>query len=310
MKVLVTGSKGLVGSSVVKVLQRSEKVSEVFTSSRNDTNLFNFEETKKLIEDVQPDTLVNCAARVGGIFANNTHRSDFILENLKINMNLLEACIPNNKIRIINLGSSCIYPLNAENPISEEYFMTGKLEPTNSPYAIAKITGIEIGRSIKKQFGHNILNLMPTNLYGPNDYFSPLDSHVIPGLISRMHLSKLDREDQFVVWGTGKPLREFMFVDDLSSSIEFMLDKEWKHDLLNVGTNSEVSILELGNLIKKIIGYQGNIIFDNTKPDGNPRKLLNSDLITSMGWNPSVSLEKGLEITYKWYLENFKNTRK
>tara|TARA_Y100000389_G_C17452316_1_gene515700 strand:- start:1684 stop:2616 length:933 start_codon:yes stop_codon:yes gene_type:complete len=310
MKVLVTGSKGLVGSSVVKVLQRSEKVSEVFTSSRNDTNLFNFEETKKLIEDVQPDTLVNCAARVGGIFANNTHRSDFILENLKINMNLLEACIPNNKIRIINLGSSCIYPLNAENPISEEYFMTGKLEPTNSPYAIAKITGIEIGRSINKQFGHNILNLMPTNLYGPNDYFSPLDGHVIPGLMSRMHLSKLDGEDQFIVWGTGKPLREFMFVDDLSSSIEFMIDKEWKHDLLNVGTNSEVSILELGNLIKKIIGYQGNIIFDNTKPDGNPRKLLNSDLITSMGWNPSVSLEKGLEITYQWYLENFKNTRK
>ena len=310
MKVLVTGSKGLVGSSVVKVLQRSEKVSEVFTSSRNDTNLFNFEETKKLIEDVQPDTLVNCAARVGGIFANNTHRSDFILENLKINMNLLEACIPNNKIRIINLGSSCIYPLNAENPISEDDFMTGKLEPTNSPYAIAKITGIEIGRSINKQFGHNILNLMPTNLYGPNDYFSPTDSHVIPGLMSRMHQSKLGGEEQFTVWGTGKPLREFMFVDDLSSSIEFMIDKEWKNDLVNVGTNSEVSILELANLIKSIIGYRGNIIFDNTKPDGNPRKLLNSDLIISMGWNPSVSLEKGLEITYKWYLENFKNTRK
>jgi len=309
MKVLVTGSNGLVGSSVVKVLQRSEKVSEVFTSTRNDTNLFNFEDTKKLIEDVQPDTLVNCAARVGGIFANNTHRSDFILENLKINMNLLEACIPNNKIRIINLGSSCIYPLNAENPISEDDFMTGKLEPTNSPYAIAKITGIEIGRSINKQFGHNILNLMPTNLYGPNDYFSPTDSHVIPGLMSRMHQSKLGGEEQFTVWGTGKPLREFMFVDDLSSSIEFMIDKEWKNDLVNVGTNSEVSILELANLIKSIIGYRGNIIFDNTKPDGNPRKLLNSDLIISMGWNPSVSLEKGLEITYKWYLENLKNTR-
>ena len=309
MKVLVTGSNGLVGSSVVKVLQRSEKVSEVFTSTRNDTNLFNFEDTKKLIEDVQPDTLVNCAARVGGIFANNTHRSDFILENLKINMNLLEACIPNNKIRIINLGSSCIYPLNAENPISEDDFMTGKLEPTNSRYAIAKITGIEIGRSINKQFGHNILNLMPTNLYGPNDYFSPTDSHVIPGLMSRMHQSKLGGEEQFTVWGTGKPLREFMFVDDLSSSIEFMIDKEWKNDLVNVGTNSEVSILELANLIKSIIGYRGNIIFDNTKPDGNPRKLLNSDLIISMGWNPSVSLEKGLEITYKWYLENLKNTR-
>lgn len=309
MKVLVTGSNGLVGTSVVKVLQRSEKVSEVFTSTRNDTNLFNFEDTKKLIENVQPDTLINCAARVGGIFANNTHRSNFILENLKINMNLLEACIPNNKIRIINLGSSCIYPLNAENPISEDDFMTGKLEPTNSPYAIAKITGIEIGRSINKQFGHNILNLMPTNLYGPNDYFSPTDSHVIPGLMSRMHQSKLSGEEQFTVWGTGKPLREFMFVDDLSSSIEFMIDKEWKNDLVNVGTNSEVSILELANLIKSIIGYRGNIIFDNTKPDGNPRKLLNSDLIISMGWNPSVSLEKGLEITYKWYLENLKNTR-
>jgi GDP-L-fucose synthase len=309
MKVLVTGSNGLVGTSVVKVLQRSEKVSEVFTSTRNDTNLFNFEDTKKLIENVQPDTLINCAARVGGIFANNTHRSNFILENLKINMNLLEACIPNNKIRIINLGSSCIYPLNAENPISEDDFMTGKLEPTNSPYAIAKITGIEIGRSINKQFGHNILNLMPTNLYGPNDYFSPTESHVIPGLMSRMHQSKLSGEEQFTVWGTGKPLREFMFVDDLSSSIEFMIDKEWKNDLVNVGTNSEVSILELANLIKSIIGYRGNIIFDNTKPDGNPRKLLNSDLIISMGWNPSVSLEKGLEITYKWYLENLKNTR-
>jgi len=310
MKVLVTGSEGLVGSSVVKALQASKKISDVLSSSRNDTNLFNSEDTKKLIGDVQPDILINCAARVGGIFANNTHRSDFILENLKININLLEACIPNNKIKIINLGSSCIYPVDAENPISEEDFMTGKLEPTNSPYAIAKITGIEIGRAINKQFGHKIINLMPTNLYGPNDNFSPIDSHVIPGLISRMHQSKLDGKDKFSIWGTGKPLREFMYVDDLASSIEFMINKEWKYDLLNVGTNSEVSILELGNLIKNIIGYQGNIIFDNTKPDGNPRKLLNSELINSLGWNASVSLEKGLELTYKWYLENLKNTRR
>jgi GDP-L-fucose synthase len=309
MKVLVTGSNGLVGNSVVKSLQSSKKVTNLVSSNRNDTDLFSAEDTKKLIMETQPDILVNCAARVGGIFANNTHRSDFILENLKININLLEACIPNNKIKIINLGSSCIYPLNAENPISESDFMTGKLEPTNSPYAIAKITGIEIGRSLNKQFGHQVLNLMPTNLYGPNDYFSPTDSHVIPGLLARMHNSKLEKKEHFSIWGTGRPLREFMFVDDLASSIEFMLDKEWKYDLLNVGTNSEVSILELGNLIKKTIGYEGDITFDNTKPDGNPRKLLNSELIYSIGWKPSVNLEDGLKMTYKWYLENLDTTR-
>jgi GDP-L-fucose synthase len=150
---------------------------------------------------------------------------------------------------------------------------------------------------------------MPTNLYGPNDYFSPTDSHVIPGLLARMHNSKLEKKEHFSIWGTGRPLREFMFVDDLASSIEFMLDKEWKYDLLNVGTNSEVSILELGNLIKKTIGYEGDITFDNTKPDGNPRKLLNSELIYSIGWKPSVNLEDGLKMTYKWYLENLDTTR-
>tara|TARA_Y100000591_G_scaffold52603_1_gene40870 strand:+ start:3817 stop:4749 length:933 start_codon:yes stop_codon:yes gene_type:complete len=309
MKVLVTGSEGLVGSSVIRVLKNSPKVNSVVPSSRKDTNLFDKAETENLINETKPDVLVNCAARVGGIHANNTNRSDFILENLKININLLEACIPNNEIKIINLGSSCIYPLNAQNPIKESYFMTGQLEPTNSPYAVAKITAIEIGRSITHEFGHKILNLMPTNLYGPNDYFSPIDSHVIPGLLTRMHDSKLNNQSIFEIWGTGKPLREFMFVDDLSSSIEFMLDKEWEYDLINIGTNQEISILELGNLIKKIVKYEGDLVFDSTKPDGNPRKLLDSSLITSLGWKPSVDLEEGLKITYDWYLENLEIKR-
>lgn len=309
MKVLVTGSEGLVGSSVIRVLKNSPKVSSVVQSSRKDTNLFDKAETENLINETKPDVLVNCAARVGGIHANNTNRSDFILENLKININLLEACIPNNEIKIINLGSSCIYPLNAQNPIKESYFMTGQLEPTNSPYAVAKITAIEIGRSITHEFGHKILNLMPTNLYGPNDYFSPIDSHVIPGLLTRMHDSKLNNQSIFEIWGTGKPLREFMFVDDLSSSIEFMLDKEWEYDLINIGTNQEISILELGNLIKKIVKYEGDLVFDSTKPDGNPRKLLDSTVITSLGWKPSVDLEEGLKITYDWYLENLEIKR-
>ena len=295
MKVLVTGSEGLVGSSVIRVLKNSPKVNSVVPSSRKDTNLFDKLETENLINETKPDVLVNCAARVGGIHANNTNRSDFILENLKININLLEACIPNNQIKIINLGSSCIYPLNAQNPIKESYFMTGQLEPTNSPYAVAKITAIEIGRSISHEFGHKILNLMPTNLYGPNDYFSPIDSHVIPGLLTRMHDSKLSNQSNFLKYGEQKPLREFMFVDDLSSSIEFMLDKEWEYDLINIGTNQEISILELGNLIKKIVKYEGDLVFDSTKPDGNPRKLLDSTLITSLGWKPNVDLEEGFK---------------
>ncbi len=309
MKVLVTGSNGLVGSSVAKTLQHSKKVTKLITSSRADTNLFNISETKSLINDTNPDILINCAARVGGIYANNTNRTDFILENLKININLLESCVPKSNIKIINLGSSCIYPLDAPNPISESDFMTGQLEPTNSPYAIAKITGIEIGRSISEEYGHKVLNLMPTNLYGPNDFFSPTDSHVIPGLLSRMHESKKNLENSFSIWGTGKPLREFMFVEDLSSAIEFLMDKEWKHDLLNVGTNMEISIFDLGNMIKKIVGYSGELTFDSTKPDGNPRKLLDSTLINSMGWKPKVELEEGLEITYKWYLDNIESTR-
>ena len=242
MKVLLFGSNGLVGSSLKNILTESNKVSELITSTREDTNLFELDQTKESISKIRPNVIINAAAKVGGIVANNSQRSDFILENLKINMNILESVIPYPEIKIINLGSSCIYPLNADTPIKEASIMTGVLEPTNSPYSMAKLSAIEIGRALNQEFGHEVLNLMPTNLYGPNDYFSINNSHVIPGLIYRMHIAKLNNEDSFKIWGTGSPLREFLHVDDLSLAIEFLLDKETEYDLINVGSGEEVSI--------------------------------------------------------------------
>tara|TARA_X000001036_G_C20632484_1_gene787718 strand:+ start:470 stop:1399 length:930 start_codon:yes stop_codon:yes gene_type:complete len=303
-KVLIFGSNGLVGKSLNRVLNKSDKISEIIPSTRNDTNLFSFTETKNTIEKVKPDLIINAAAKVGGIYANNTLRSDFIIENLKINMNILEACINYEEIEIINLGSSCIYPLNAENPIKEESLLTGKLEPTNSPYALAKITAIEIGKSLKLQYGHKILNLMPTNLYGPGDNFSETESHVIPGLISRMHKAKELNQETFPIWGSGLPLREFLFVDDLSYAIEFLINKNTNEDLLNIGSGVEISILELSELIKKTIGYSGKLTFDKSMPDGNPRKLIDSSKIMNLGWKPKVELQEGINLSYQWFLDN------
>jgi GDP-L-fucose synthase len=308
-KILILGSRGLVGSSVYKTLKSSEMIGEVINSSRKDTNLFDFKQTNNLISTVRPNVIINAAARVGGIYANNTKRTEFILENLKINLNLLESCIPYPEIKIINLGSSCIYPLDAENPIKEDYFMGGKLEPTNSPYAMAKLTAIEMSHAMTKQYGHEIINLMPTNLYGPNDNFSLTESHVIPGLIHRMHISKEKKHDEFLIWGTGTPLREFLYVDDLADCIRFLIDKKVEKSLINVGSGEEVSILDLAQLIKKIISFDGSLKFDNSKPDGNPRKLIDSTLINSLGWKSKTKLEDGIELTYQWFLKNLANKR-
>tara|TARA_Y100000992_G_C21261701_1_gene491642 strand:- start:401 stop:1336 length:936 start_codon:yes stop_codon:yes gene_type:complete len=307
-KILILGSNGLVGSSLVRGFADNNEY-EVFKSTRKSANLFNFEETKNLIEKVKPDLIINAAAKVGGIQANNTLGTEFILENLKININLLEACIPFPQIKLINLGSSCIYPLNAENPIKETSFMDGKLEPTNSAYAMAKLTAIEMGKSLKKDHGHQIINLMPTNLYGPNDSFSEEHSHVIPGIIRRLHNSKLNNESQFKLWGTGKPLREFLYVDDLSEAIKFIVENGINDDLINVGSGEEISIYELSLLIKEIVNYDGEIIFDETKPDGNPRKLLDSSKLNSYGWSAKTTLDEGLKTTYKWYINNIENIK-
>lgn len=304
MNILILGGNGLVGSSLSRILTKNNSYSKVISSTRKDTNLFSPEETKMLIERENPDVVINAAAKVGGIIANDTNRSEFILENLKINVNLLESLIPYPKTKIINLGSSCIYPLGAKIPIKESSLMTGPLEPTNSPYAMAKIAAIEIGDAISKQYGHKILNIMPTNLYGPYDNFSETSSHVIPGLIARLVKSKELGHETFKVWGTGKPKREFLHVDDLSRSIDFLLEKDFDESIINVGGLEEVSIYDLVNKIKAIVNFEGKILFDSSMPDGNPRKLLDSSKIKSLGWKPSITLDEGLEATYKWYLAN------
>ena len=293
----------MVGSSVSTILKKNKNIN-LFESTRQDTNLFSLTETKKLVNDFKPDIIVNSAAKVGGILANDLQRTEFILNNLKININIIESLIKFPEIKLINLGSSCIYPLGAEVPISESSLLTGKLEPTNSPYAMAKLTAIEMGDAISKQYGHEVIDLMPTNLYGPNDNFSENESHVIPGLISRMHRAKTENKEEFKVWGTGTPLREFLFVDDLAKAIEFMILENVKPDLYNIGSNEEITIKALVEKIKNVIEYSGEIIFDDTKPDGNPRKLLDSTKVNALGWKPSIGLEQGLKITYKWFLDN------
>ena len=305
-KILILGGNGLVGSSLVRIFN-GHKNYDVIKSTRQDADLFSLSETTKLIERVKPKIIINAAAKVGGIQANNTLGTEFILENLKININLLESCIPYSEIKIINLGSSCIYPLNAENPITENSLMTGTLEPTNSPYAMAKITAIELGKALKKDFGHEVINLMPTNLYGPNDSFSEEHSHVIPGIIKRMHISNLKNENSFGLWGSGKPLREFLYVDDLSEAVKFIIENNIDDYLINIGSGIEISIYDLACKIKDVIGFSGEIIFDDSMPDGNPRKLLDSTLINSYGWKSKVTLDEGLLKTYNWFLDNIKN---
>ena len=304
MRILVFGSTGLVGSSTVKALIKNDKYTKVFGSTRKDTNLFSFDGTYETIKDFRPDVIVNAAAKVGGILANNTDRFEFITENLKINMNILESLKHFKDIKLVNLGSSCIYPLDAPNPIKEEYIMDGKLEPTNSPYAMAKLAAIEMGDALEIQFNSKIVNLMPTNLYGPNDNFSENESHVIPGLISRMHKAKLSQEPVFNIWGTGKPKREFLYVDDLAEAINFVIENDVNTKLLNVGSNEEVTIKELSIIIKEALNFEGSLEFDETKPDGNPRKLLDSTKIFELGWKPLVSLTQGIERTYSWFNEN------
>ena len=304
MKVLILGSQGLVGRALNRKFEHNPFFKEVISSNRNDLNLFNEKDVKEYISKHRPDFIVNAAAKVGGILANDTFRADFILENLKININLLEAIIPYKNIKLINLGSSCIYPLNADNPIKEEYIMTGPLEKTNSPYAMAKLTAIELGNSISHQYGHNVINLMPTNLYGPYDNFDDKKSHVIPGLMGRMNRAKKEGLEKFEVWGTGNPLREFLYVDDLADAIFFIIKNDVTVKLINIGSGEEVSIKQLVNLLQKTIDYKGEISFNTKYPDGNPRKLLDSKKINELGWKAQTNLEDGLAKTYDWYLNN------
>jgi GDP-L-fucose synthase len=304
MNVLVFGSRGLVGSSIVRELIKDDRKYNVISSSRQDTDLFSAEETKKKITISNPDIVIIAAAKVGGIHANNTEKFQFISENIKISLNIFESLISFPKTTIINIGSSCIYPLDAQSPLKEDSLMTGKLEPTNSPYAMAKLASLEMGYSLMEQYGHNVINIMPTNLYGPNDTFNELKSHVIPGLIYKMHKSKVSKKETVELWGSGKPLREFMYVQDFASAIRFIIENNPNSQLLNIGTGEEISIYDLAYKIKSVVNFEGEILFNTNYPDGNPRKLLDSSKINELGWKSEVSLTDGLAKTYKWFLEN------
>lgn len=309
-KIFIAGHNGMVGSAVLNKL-KSEGFNNIITKTRRELDLTKQAEVNKLFGRERPEMVVICAAKVGGILENSTKKADFIYQNLQIATNLIHASHIYNVKKTINLGSSCIYPRDAEIPIKEESLLTGVLEKTNEPYAIAKIAAIKLCESLYEQYDNNFYSIMPCNMYGPRDNFDLKSSHVLPALIRKVHEAKESGADSIEVWGSGKPLREFLYVEDLAEAICFCLKNVnasdiYKQDIshLNCGSNKEISILELTSLIKNIIVYKGDIAFDSSKPDGTYRKKMDNTRISKIGFNPRTSLEEGLRRTYNWYIEN------
>ena len=309
-KIYVAGHRGLVGSAILRRLKQ-EGYSNIITQTHSELDLTKQDQVMSFFEKERPEYVFLAAAKVGGIYANNTYPADFIYQNLMIEANVIHASYLVGVKRLLFLGSSCIYPKFAKQPMKEEYLLTGPLEPTNEPYAIAKIAGIKMCESFNRQFGTDFRSVMPTNLYGPGDNFDPLDSHVIPALIRRFHEAKVMNQPHVVVWGTGKARREFLFVDDLAKACVFILslDKTLYQSVtepmcshINVGTGEDVTIEELAQTIADVVEYQGEISFDTSKPDGTLRKLLDVSKIKSFGWKAMVSLNEGLKITYQDFL--------
>lgn len=302
----------MVGSAIFRELTKSG-YNNIVTKSLDELDLRNQSEVNSFFEKEKPEVVIIAAAKVGGILANNTYRAEFLYDNLMIEANLIHASYLNNADKVIFLGSSCIYPKLAPQPLKEEYLLSDYLEYTNEPYAIAKIAGIKLCESYYKQYGSNFLSLMPTNLYGFNDNFNLQTSHVLPALIRKFHEAKTSDSESVTIWGTGSPKREFLFVDDLAEAVKFTLENiEAKslYDLeisqLNVGTGEDLTISELADTIKKIVGFEGSIIYDSTKPDGTPRKLMDVSRINNLGWKHKTNLEEGIKKTYEWFLENYK----
>jgi GDP-L-fucose synthase len=293
-KILILGSRGLVGSAIKnELILKGKRI--ILSPVREELDLLQQKAVEEYFQRENPDTVYLAAAKVGGILANNTYRADFIFENLQIQQNVFNAAFKVKTPNLLFLGSSCIYPKLAPQPLKEEYLLTSPLEETNEPYAIAKIAGLKTTESFRKQYGFNWLSVMPTNLYGLNDNFHPTNSHVIPGLIARMYEAMKNGQKEFSVWGSGTPRREFLYVDDMARAcIYFMEAKGEKPSWVNIGTGLDISIDELAHLIASKMGFVGKIIFDSTKPDGTPRKLLDVTKIRSLGWSPKVSLDEGL----------------
>ena len=302
MTILVAGGSGLVGSAIVRELKRLNQ--DVIGISSKDVDLLDRDKTFKYIENLKPTAIVDSAAKVGGIGGNNSYPVEFLSQNLQIQSNLMDAAHAAKVSKFVFLGSSCIYPRDCAQPIKEEYLLTGALEQTNSAYAVAKIAGIELIKSYRKEYGYKWISVMPTNMYGPNDNFDLENGHVLPVLIRKFIEAKRSGSGKVILWGSGSPLREFLHVDDLAKAVLLCVDKYDDSKQINVGSGQEVSIKDLADKISKAVGFNGEISWDSSKPDGTMRKVLDSSKIANLGWKPLISLDQGIASTVEWYLQN------
>lgn len=302
-RIYVPGHRGLVGAAIVRRLEAGGW-HNLLLRTREEVDLIDRHAVTALFEDEKPDYVFDAAAKVGGIHANNEYPADFIRDNILIQMNVIDAAYRAGVKKFVFLGSSCIYPKLAPQPLKEEYLLTGPLEPTNEWYAIAKISGIKVCQAYRKQYGFNAINLMPTNLYGPGDNFNLQTSHVLPALLRKFHEAKEAGSPQVIVWGSGAPKREFLYVDDLADACVHLMQQYNSGEIINIGTGEDVSIAELANLVKDVVQYNGDIEFDRSKPDGTPRKLLDVRRLSATGWRYRTDLRTGIEETYRWFQEN------
>ena len=305
-KIYIAGHNGMVGSAIWRQLEKKGYTNLIGKSSK-ELDLRNQDAVKSFFENERPEIIIDAAAKVGGILANNTYPYQFLMENMLIQNNLIQSSLDINVEKFVFLGSSCIYPKYALQPLKEDYLLTGSLEPTNDAYAIAKITGVKACEAIRKQFKKDYVSLMPTNLYGTHDNFDLVSSHVLPAMIRKFHDAKLDNNSTVTLWGSGTPLREFLFVDDMADSVIFALENELPEHLYNVGTGVDLTIKDLASLIQEIVGHKGDIIWDDTKPDGTPRKLMDVSKMHQLGWQHKINLNEGIKMTYDWFLQNQNN---
>lgn len=302
--IYIAGHNGMVGSAIVRKL-KAEGFMNILTASSKELNLISQTETNAWFEANKPDYVFIAAARVGGIYANNTYRADFLYENLMIECNTIHAAFQHKVKKLLFLGSTCIYPKMAPQPLKESYLLTGTLEETNEPYAIAKIAGIKLCENYRRQYGCDFISAMPTNMYGPNDNFDLNNSHVLPALIRKFHEAKVNKVPEVVMWGTGSPFREFLHADDLADALFFLMQNYSGEEFVNCGSGVEITIKDLALLVKEIVGYEGNIVHDTTKPDGTPRKLTDVSKIHALGWKHTINLRDGITSVYKEFSENY-----